>query len=101
VYVYNSMPRVVDRSQWGAGSTYESANKVGSHPADAVLSRRNAAGEPGRSAAMSALRNEGFGSMAKVSDPRASETMMQIQRSNVASGSADYASVLAAYSEHS
>ena len=39
VQIYSSTPRMIDRSQWGAGSTYDSANKVGSHPADAAEPR--------------------------------------------------------------
>ena len=101
MHIYGSTPRVIDRSQWGAGSTYESANKVGSHPADAALSRLGAAAaEPGRSAAISALRDEGFGSApAKVSDPRASDAMMRMRGDDGAH--ADHASVLAAYGENS
>lgn len=97
--VFGSTPRMIDRSQWEPGSTYESANRVGSHPADAVLSRRDAAAEPGRSAAMSALRNEGFGSTSKVSDPRASDAMMRMRGDDGAH--ADHASVLATYGENS
>jgi hypothetical protein len=98
VQIFGSAPRVIDRSHWGTGSTYESANKVGSHPADAALLRRDAAGEPGRSAAIPALRSEGFGSTSKVSDPRASDTLMQMRGDNGAR--ADHASVFAAYSEN-
>jgi len=94
------MPRVIDRSPWEAGSTYESANRVGSHPADAVLVKRYAAGEPGRSAAMAALRSEGFGSTSKLSDPRASDAVMQLQRNGGSDTGADYAFVLAAYGEN-
>lgn len=98
VQVFGSTPRVIDRSQWGAGSTYESANKVGSHPADAALSRRDAADEAGRSAAIPALRKEGFSSTSKVSDPRASEALMQMRGDDGAG--TDHASVLAAYGEN-
>lgn len=96
--IFGSAPRVIDRSHWGTGSTYESANKVGSHPADVALLRRDTAGEPGRSAAIPALRNEGFGSTSKVSDPRASDALMQMRGDNGAR--TDQASVFAAYGEN-
>jgi len=101
VQVYGSVPRLIDRSQWGPQSTYESANKVGSHPADAAFAKRGSATEPGRSAAMSALRSEGFGSTTKVSDPRASDAMMRMQGKHEAGATADHASVFAAYGENS
>jgi hypothetical protein len=53
-----------------------------------------------RDTALSALRNERFGSMLeKISDPRASDTMMQMQRNDGAG--MDRASVFAAYGENS
>jgi hypothetical protein len=99
VQIYGSTPRVIDRSQWG--STYDSANKVGSHPADASLTAHGRqASDATRNAAVSALRNERFGSMLeKISDPRASDTMMQMQRNDGAG--MDRASVFAAYGENS
>ncbi len=100
--IYGSTPRVIDRSQWGTGSTYESANKVGSHPADAALSSggNSQAPDAARNAAVSALRNERFGSMLeKISDPRASDTMMRMSRSDGAG--ADHGSIFAAYGENS
>lgn len=99
--IHGSMPRVIDRSQWDTGSTYESANKVGSHPADAVLSRlASPNGEPGRSAAIPALRSQGLGSAPeKICDPRASDALMQMRGDDGAS--ADHGSVLTAYGENS
>jgi hypothetical protein len=99
VQIYGSTPRVIDRSQWGTGSTYDSANKVGSHPADAALASRgdSQSSDATRNAAVSALHNERFGSMLqKLSDPQASDAMMQMQRSD----GADHASAFAAYGEN-
>lgn len=99
--IYGSIPKVIDRSQWDAGSTYESANKVGSHPADAVLSRlASPDGEPGRSAAIPALRSQGIWSAPeKISDPRASDALMQMRGDDGAS--TDHQSAFAAYGENS
>ena len=100
--IYGSTPRMIDRSQWGTGSTYESANRVGSHPADAALTSRGDSHTPDatRNAAVSALHNERFGSMLqKIGDPRASDAMMRMQR-NDGTG-ADHGSVFAAYGENS
>lgn len=104
VQIYGSTPRVIDRSQWGAGSTYDSANKVGSHPADAALASRGDSHTPDatRNAAVSALHNERFGSMLqKLSDPRASDAMMQMQRADAAGSGVDHRSAFAAYGENS
>lgn len=63
--------------------TYDSANRVGSHPADAAIRSRRAAGDvdPARSVALAALRNERFGSaLAQISDPRASDALMLMGR---------------------
>lgn len=101
MHIFGSTPRLVDRSQWRAGSTYESANQVGSHPADSTLSRIGAGGtDAARSAAIHALRREGFGPGAvSISDPRASDAMMQMRPGEGVRS--DYASVLAAYGENS
>ena len=101
--IYGSTPKVIDRSQWGTRSTYDSANKVGSHPADAALASRGDSQSPDatRNAAVSALHNERFGSMLeKISDPRTSDAMMRMRGDAVESG-ADHASVIAAYGENS
>ena len=99
--VFGSMPRVIDRSHWGTDSTYDSANKVGSHPADAVLSSlASPDGEPGRSAAIPALRNQGLGSAPeKISDPRSSDALMRLRGDDGAR--VDHGSVFAAYGENS
>jgi hypothetical protein len=94
---------MIDRSQWETGSTYDSANKVGTHHADAGLASRGASQSPdaARDAAVSALRNERFGSMLeKISDPRASDAMMRMQRNDGAGSGADHGSVFAAYGEN-
>lgn len=98
VQIYGSTPRMIDRSQWG--STYDSANRVGSHPADSALASRSDSQSPDatRNAAVSALHNERFGSMLeKISDPRASDAMMRMPRDTGAA----HASVFAAYGESS
>jgi hypothetical protein len=103
VLINSSTPRVIDRSQWGTGSTYERANQVGSHPADAALASRRGGQQPDgvRDTAASALRNARFGSMLeKISDPRASDALMRMQ-GDMADGSADRSSVFAAYDENS
>ena len=97
--ISGSIPRAIDRSQWGTGSTYDSANKVGSHPADAALASRGG-GEPDstRDTAVSALRNERFGSMLeKISDPRASDALMRMRGDDGVA--VDQGSVFAAYGE--
>ena len=49
----------------------------------------------------SALRNERFGSMLeKISDPRISDAMMQMQRNDGAGIGTDHGSVFAAYGEN-
>ncbi|MEQ1937144.1 hypothetical protein ABMA46_02710 [Mesorhizobium sp. CN5-321] len=99
VQVHGSTPRAIDRSQWEQKSTYDSANKVGSHPADASLASRNGqAGDATLSTAFSALRNERFGTMLeKIGDPRASAALVDMRQSDGAS--ADHGSVFAAYSQ--
>ena len=102
--INSSTPRVIDRSQWETGSTYERANKVGSHPADAALTSRGGGQQPDptRDTAASALRNARFGSMLEtISDPRASDALMRMQSDQTGGGSADPGSVLAAYGENS
>lgn len=104
--IYGSAPRVIDRSQWGSGgSTYESANKVGSHPADSALGARATGGVPEtvRDAALSALRNERFGTMlATISDPRSSDAVMRMSADASGAGTGtDHGSVFAAYGESS
>jgi hypothetical protein len=101
VHIYGSTPRLIDRSQW-EGSTYESANKVGSHPADAAFSTRNGGRPPDapRSLAESALRNERFGSMLeKIGDPRTSDALMRMGQGNQAGGGTDHAAAFAAYKD--
>ena len=55
VQVHGSTPRAIDRSQWEQKSTYDSANKVGSHPADASLASRG--GQAGDAALMAPETN--------------------------------------------
>lgn len=98
--IHGSTPRVIDRSQWEQRSTYDSANKVGTHPADASLgSRGNQSPDAALSTAFSALRNERFGTMLeKISDPRASAALMDMRQGDGAG--TDQNSVFAAYSEN-
>ena len=102
--IYGSMPGVIDRSQRGTGSTYDSANKVGSHPADAMLASRGDSHTPDatRNAAVSALHNQRFGSMLEqISDPRSSDAMLRMGVDAAAGSGADHASAFAAYGENS
>ena len=102
MHIYGSTPRLIDRSQWEPGATYESANKVGTHPADAMFSAHDGTQAPDapRSLAQSALRNERFGSMLeKISDPRSSDALMRLGRGDEAGG-VDHAAAFAAYGEN-
>jgi hypothetical protein len=93
---------LIDRSRWEGGSTYESANKVGSHPADAAFSAHGGGQSPDapRSLAEAALRNERFGSMLeKIGDPRTSDALMLMGGSET-DGRADHAAAFAAYEEN-
>ena len=82
--------------------TYDSANKVGSHPADAAIRSRRAAGDadPARSVALAALRNDRFGSaLAQISDPRASDALMLMGRDAESMATA-FETVLSGYLEN-
>lgn len=96
------MPRL-DRTSPSGGSTYESANKVGSHPADSLIESRLASNKAGtgRDAALSALRNDRFGSvLEKISDPRSSDALTFLRNGTEASGT-DFGSALSRYAENS
>jgi hypothetical protein len=78
------------------GSTYASANHV---RADEV---RHGGGdvETARDTALSALRNDRFGTMLeKISEPAASGTLMTMKR-EAGSAGADFNSVLSSYAEN-
>lgn len=102
MHIYSSASRVVDRSQWGSGvSTYETANRVGSYPGDSALASRTLGKTPEvRDAALSALRNERFGTMLeRISDPRSSDAMMRMGGGS--SAGVDQRMVFSSYAENS
>lgn len=98
--VSGSAPRIVDRSQWDPGSTYQSANRVGSHASDAVLGARpdvsNA--DAAKGVALSALRNDRFGSMLEtISNPQSSGAVAFMKQG---SDGSDIGAALSGYAEN-
>lgn len=98
VNIYGSSPRPIDRMPSAIGrSSYGSANEV--RPGDAGGSDVEAA----RNAALSALRNDRFGTMlTKITEPAASGALMTMKRDAGDTGSAGAAfnSVLSSYLEN-
>jgi hypothetical protein len=100
LHIDSAMPRLGERMPAG-GSTYESANRVGSHPADAAFSTRHPPSEVdgARHAALSALRNDRFGTMLeKISDPQSSGTLALAGR---ATSGVNFQTAASSYAENS
>jgi hypothetical protein len=95
--IHGSLPRLPDKLPSATGgSTYASANHV---TTDEV---RRGAGDvdAARNTALSALRNDRFGTMLKqISEPAVSGTLMTMKRDDGSAG-ADFNSVLSSYAEN-
>jgi hypothetical protein len=95
--IHGSLPRLADRLPSATGgSTYASANHV---TTDEI---RRGAGDvdAARNTALSALRNDRFGTMLKqISEPAVSGTLMTMKRDDGSAG-ADFNSVLSSYAEN-
>ena len=96
--IYGSSFGLPDRlPSHAGGSTYEASNNV--QPGEARRAEAEVAAA--RATALSALRNERFGSMlATLSEPAASGTLMTMTREADSAG-ADYNSVVSSYAENS
>lgn len=98
--IYGSSPRPIDRMPSAIGrSSYGSASEV--RPSEA--GRGDSDVEAARNAALSALRNDRFGTMlAKITEPAASGALMTMKRDGGDTGSAGAAfnSVLSSYLEN-
>lgn len=95
--IHGSLPRLADRlSSATGGSTYASANHV---TADEV--RRGASDvDAARDTALSALRNDRFGTMLEqISEPAVSGALMTMKRDDGSAGT-DFNSVLSSYAEN-
>ena len=95
--VHGSLPRLVDRLPSATGgSTHASANHV---TADEVR-RGTGDVDAARNTALSALRNDRFGTMLRqISEPAVSGALMTMKRDADSAG-ADFNSVLSSYTEN-
>jgi len=97
LYIHGSSPRLPDTaSSSGGRSTYDTDNNVRAGETRRAAAQVDAA----RATALSALRNDRFGTMlATISGPAASGALMTMTREEGTAG-ADFNSVLSSYAEN-
>ncbi len=101
MHIYGSLPRSIDRiSSLAGGATYASANHVRADEARRSGVDSAADVDSARRTALSALRNDRFGTMlATISEPAASGALMTMKR-DAGSAGTDFSSVLSSYAEN-